>query len=441
MNIGIVGSGYVGLVTGICFASKNHNVKCVDSDSEKIEMIKNGKSPIHEKGLETLLVENLLKGTFKATTDFDYTISSSDVIFICVGTPSLPDGSTNYEQIKNTSKNISKILKYQNKYKVIVVKSTCLPGTTINEVGSIIKEESGLELVKEFGLVMNPEFLREGDAVNCFLFPDRIVLGVIDEKSKDIMLQCYEDFEAPIVITDPTTAEMIKYASNSFLATKISFINEMASLSEKFGTDIVEIAKAIGMDHRISEKYLRAGIGWGGSCLPKDVRALLHRAKKEGFSLKILQAVLDTNDLQALEAVRLLKDEMEDGNLREKKITILGLAFKPDTDDIRGAPSIQIIKLLLEEGAHVVATDPFAINSAKKHISHPNLMYIQKPEEAIENADACILATEWREFENLKPEIFIEKMKQPIIIDGRRIYNHKVFRESGVTYRGIGLGK
>ncbi|MCG3221683.1 MAG: UDP-glucose/GDP-mannose dehydrogenase family protein, partial [Candidatus Heimdallarchaeota archaeon] len=270
---------------------------------------------------------------------------------------------------------------------------------------------------------------------------DRVVIGVSDENTKDIMMQCYDGFIAPFVIVDPTSAEMIKYAANTFLATKISFFNEMANLAEKFDADISVITKAVGMDHRISEKFMNAGIGWGGSCFPKDIRALLHKSREFGISSKLLQAALDTNEAQPFEAIRLLKEELGEEKLKNKKIAILGLAFKPNTDDMREAPSIPIINLLLKEGANVVATDPIAVEEAKKLLKHKNLSFVTSADEALTDADACVLVTEWREYTHLSNELFLEKMKSPIIIDGRRKYSYEKMREEGIRYRGIGLGQ
>ncbi|MHA1954850.1 MAG: UDP-glucose dehydrogenase family protein, partial [Candidatus Heimdallarchaeaceae archaeon] len=431
MNIGIIGTGYVGLVSGVCFASKGHKVFCADVIPEKIETINNGKSPIFEEGLDDLLQSALESQLLEATTDVDYVIEKSDVIFICVGTPSLPDGSMNYEYVEEAARNIGRILKKQQKFKVVIVKSTCIPGTTSNHVGPIIEQESGLKVQFGFGLGMNPEFLREGVAVNDFLYPDRVVIGVSDDNTKDIMMQCYDGFIAPFVIVDPTSAEMIKYAANTFLATKISFFNEMANLAEKFEADISVITEAVGMDHRISEKFMNAGIGWGGSCFPKDIRALLHKSREFGISSKLLKAALDTNEAQPFEAIRLLKEELGEEKLTNKKIAVLGLAFKPNTDDMREAPSIPIINLLLKEGANVFATDPIAVEEAKKMLKHKNLEFVTSADEALDKADACVLVTEWREYTHLPIENFIEKMKTPIVIDGRRKYNYEKMREKG----------
>lgn len=442
MNIGIIGTGYVGLVTGVCFASKGHQIYCADVIPEKIESINNGKSPIFEEGLDDLLQTALEDKLLEATTDVDYVIEKSDVIFICVGTPSLADGSMNYEYVEEAARTIGRVLKKQQKFKVIIVKSTCIPGTTSDHVGPIIEQESGMKVQFGFGLGMNPEFLREGVAVNDFLYPDRVVIGVSDENTKNIMMQCYDGFLAPFVIVDPTSAEMIKYAANTFLATKISFFNEMANLAEKFGADISVVTEAVGMDHRISEKFMQAGIGWGGSCFPKDIRALLHKSREFGISSKVLQAAIDTNEAQPFEAIRLLKEELgEEEKLKDKKIAVLGLAFKPNTDDMREAPSIPIINLLLKEGTHVLATDPIAIDEAKKLLRHKDLEFVQTADEALTNADACVLVTEWREYTHIPIETFIDKMNTPIIIDGRRKFNYENMREKGIRYRGIGLGQ
>ena len=440
MNIGIIGAGYVGLVTGVCFASKGHHVKCVDVIPERIDQINKGISPIYEEGLELLLKDALQKELLEATTDFDYVVSSSDVIFICVGTPSLPDGSMDYRYVEQAAKDIGRVIKKQKKCKVIIVKSTCIPGTTMNHVRPIIEEESGEKMCEGFGLGMNPEFLREGVAINDFLYPDRVVIGVSDDNTKDIMMKCYDGFLAPFVVVDPTSAEMIKYIANTFLATKISFFNEMANLTEKFNADISEVTDAVGMDHRISEKFMRAGVGWGGSCFPKDVRALLHASKEFGISSKLLQAALDINDVQPFEAVRLLKEELGSEKIKEKLIAVLGLSFKPNTDDMRSAPSIPIVNHLLDEGAYVRVTDPIAIENAQKILNHHNLEFVKDANQALTDADACILVTEWSEYINLSFETFIEKMKTPIIIDGRRVFDYKKMREKGIIYRGIGLG-
>ncbi|MHA1779107.1 MAG: UDP-glucose dehydrogenase family protein, partial [Candidatus Heimdallarchaeaceae archaeon] len=403
--------------------------------------INHGKSPIYEEGLDELLQELVPLGKLRATLNFSQAVKDSEIIFICVGTPSLPDGSMSYEYVMDAAENIGKAIQGCDDYKVIVVKSTCIPGTTVNLVGPIIEKASGKTVGKDFGLGMNPEFLREGVALKDFLEPDRIVIGAIDERSYEVIKRCYEGFPAPILHTDPSAAEMIKYASNSFLALKISFINEIANLCEKLGIDVKDVAKGVGMDHRISGKFLRAGAGWGGSCFPKDVSALLHKSKELGMPALTLQAAIDVNKKQPLRTIALLKELLENDNLRDKTIAVLGLAFKPGTDDMREAPSIIIINQLLEEGAIVKATDPAAIENAKKILKHENLSIVQTAEEALKDADGCILITEWEEYSQLPPETFLNNMKTPILVDGRRAYPYEQFRKMGIKYKGIGLGK
>ncbi len=442
MNIAVIGTGYVGLITGTAFASKGHQVTCVDVIQEKVEKINKAIPPIYEKGLEPLLQEAVNTNHLRATTNLHDAVIHSDIIFICVGTPSLPDGSMDYSYVKSAAKSIAQSMKDDpDHYRVIVVKSTCIPGTTDDIAKKIIEKESGLKLNKDFGVGMNPEFLREGVALEDFLQPDRIVIGGSDEKTKQIIAKCYEGIDAPILYVDNTAAEMIKYASNSFLAMKISFINEMANLAEKFGVDVVEVAEGIGLDHRISDKFLRAGAGFGGSCFPKDVSALLSKSKELGRPSKLLQATLDVNRKQPLILIDMLKEALDVKNLSNLKIAVLGLAFKPDTDDIREAPSLILIKQLLKEGAYVKATDPIALENTKKQLTDNNLAYFEKVDDTVAGVDACILITEWKEYKELTPDFFTEKMQKPVVIDGRRAYDYNLFRSKGIIFRAIGLGK
>ncbi len=445
MKIAIFGTGYVGLVTGACFASKGHEVICVDVVPEKVEMINNSKSPIYEKGLDELLKNHVPTGLLRATLNAKDAVENAEIIFICVGTPSLPDGSMDYQYVEQSAKDIAEVFTKDQEYKVVVVKSTCIPGTTVNLVGPILEKTSGLKVGEDFGLGMNPEFLREGVAVQDFLYPDRIVVGGVDKRSLDSICKCYNEFNAPILTVDPTAAEMIKYTSNSFLACKISFINEMANLCEVLGIDVNDVAKGVGMDHRISDKFLRSGAGFGGSCFPKDVKALYHKSKEVSLPSKLLEATLRVNEIQPLRTIDLLKEELQKEkqteSLKDLKIAVLGLAFKPETDDMREAPSLIILQQLLEEGAKVTVTDPIAIENAKKEINHSNLTFEESIDETLKEADACILVTEWKEFQSLPPEKFLELMKQPILIDGRKVYDYQVFRNKGIIYRAIGLGK
>ena len=441
MKLAIIGTGYVGLVTGACFASKGYDVICVDIVADKVRTINEGKSPIFEKGLDEMLKDLVSKKKLQATLDIKNAVTESDLIFICVGTPTTADGQFNYSYLKQAAKQIGSILKETNEYKVIIIKSTCTPGTTSNVILPILEEASGKKVGEGFGLGFNPEFLREGVAVEDFFNPDRIVIGGEDTKSIDKIRSVYEDFNSLILEVDPTTAEMIKIASNSFLAMKISFINEMANIAEKIGSDIKNIATGIGLDHRISDKFLRAGLGWGGSCFPKDVRALYQQSKELGVPSKLIDATIQVNKKQPLRSVEMLEEELKGSSLKGKKIVILGLAFKPDTDDMREAVSIPIINGLLEKKAIVHVHDPAALENAKIIFDNKNFHYELNPVNALTNADGCILVTEWKEYARITPEEFVSLMKTPIVIDGRRFYDPKKMREAGVRYLGIGLGK
>ncbi len=441
MKIAIIGTGYVGLVTGACFASKGHDVICVDVIEEKVSKINEGIAPIYEEGLDELLKELVPKKKLKATLNAKDAVMLSELIIICVGTPSKDEAIFDYTYLEEATKNVGLALKESDDYKVVVIKSTCSPGTTLNLIKPILEETSGKESGEDFGLGFNPEFLREGVAVEDFLNPDRIVIGGIDERSIKSIRTVFEDFDSPILEVDPTTAEMIKITSNSFLAMKISFINEIANITEKIGSDIQDVAKGMGLDHRISDKFLRAGLGWGGSCFPKDISALYHQSKEVGVPSKLLESTIAANKKQPLRAVEILKSALEDRSFEGKKIVILGLAFKPDTDDMRDAVSIPIINHLLDKDAIIYATDPIAIENAKGYLDHSNLHFVKDPAEALEDADACILVTEWKKFALLTPKIFAESMKTPILIDGRRFFDPAKMRAEGVIYYGIGLGK
>ncbi len=441
MKIAIIGTGYVGLVTGTCFASKGHNIICVDVIEDKINKINKGNAPIFEEGLDEMLQTMVSKGNLKATLNMSEAIAVSELIYICVGTPTREDGAYDYTFLKDAAQKIGEELEKTNQYKVIAVKSTCSPGTTLNLVKPILEETSHKIAGKDFGLGMNPEFLREGVAIRDFLEPDRIVIGGIDKMSQEIIGKSYKGLDSPILYVDPTSAEMIKIASNSFLAMKISFINEIANIAEKIGTDIIDIAKGIGMDDRISDKFLRAGLGYGGSCFRKDIRALYHQSVEMNVPSDLLKATMQVNEAQPFRAAEILTEEMEDRSLEDKKIAILGIAFKPETDDVREAVSITLINHLLDKGAKVFATDPKAIDNVKEIISHENLTLSNKIEDILIGADACILVTEWKEYLELTPELFRKYMKNPLIIDGRRALDYEKFREKGIIFRSIGLGK
>ncbi len=421
MKISIVGSGYVGLVTGIGFAEKGHNVIFLDVDKHKIELINSGKPPIYEKGLAELMKKN--KDRYYATTKYEEAITKSEITFICVGTPSKDDGYIDLKYVKSASKKIGKVLADKDDFHVVVVKSTVVPGTTENVVKPIIEEKSGKKAFEDFGLAMNPEFLREGNAVNDFFNPDRIVIGVKDERTKSILEELYKPFKCPKLITDIKTAEMIKYASNAFLATKISFANEIGNICKKLGIDVYEVFRGVGLDHRINPAFFRAGIGFGGSCFPKDVKALIRKAEELGEEPRILKAVIEVNERQPLKLIELLKKHVS--NLNGKTVGVLGLAFKPDTDDVRESRAIPIVRALLKEGANIVAYDPKAMDNFRKFF--PQIEYAKSAEEVIAKSDAVLIVTEWKEFEKLD-------YHGKIVIDGRRV--EKAMKEAKI-YEGI----
>ena len=400
MKLGIIGLGYVGLITGVGFASLGNKVIGVDIDKEKVDKINKGRTPIYEQGLEEKLKE--VKENFIATNNIK-DLKDTEIIFICVGTPSKEEGSIDLTYLNQSAEDILKIL---DNYKVIVVKSTVVPGTTESLI-SVLKKSG-----KEFGLGMNPEFLKEGCALKDFLKPDRIVVGSYDEKSKNILAELYKDFNCPKIFTDLKTAEMIKYASNSFLATKISFINEIGNICKKLGIDVYEVGEGIGYDKRIGKEFLNAGIGFGGSCFPKDVKGLIAKSNEIGYKPKILEEVIRLNENQPLKIIEFLKKNISD--LNEKSIGVLGLAFKPETDDIRESRSIPIVKELLKEGVNVKAYDPRAMENFKKLF--PKIDYCS-PEEVL-NSDAVLILTDWKEFENLN-------YKGKIVIDGRNVLKAK----------------
>lgn len=421
MKIAILGSGYVGIVTGIGFAELGHEIVFIDVDERKVEMLNSSKPPIYERGLEELMKKN--RGKYRATTDYREALESSELTFICVGTPSKGDGSIDLKYAESASKEIGKALKNNDNFHVVVVKSTVVPGTTEDKIKPIIEKESGKKAFEDFGLAMNPEFLREGNAVYDFFNPDRIVIGVKDERTKSVLEELYKPFDCPKLITEIKTAEMIKYASNAFLATKISFANEIGNICKKLGIDVYKVFEGVGLDHRINPSFFRAGIGFGGSCFPKDVKALIRKAEELGEDPKILKAVIEVNEKQPLKMIELLKKHIP--NLEGKKIGVLGLAFKPDTDDVRESRAIPIVKALLEEGAEIIAYDPKAIENFRKFF--PQVEYANSAEDVITKSDAVLIVTEWKEFEELD-------YSGKIVIDGRRV--EKAMKEAKI-YKGV----
>lgn len=425
MRVSVVGSGYVGLVTGMSFAKLGNEVTFVDVDEKKINMINNAQPPIYEEGLEELMKK--LKNKYHATNDYREAIHNSDVTFIAVGTPSREDGSIDLKYVQTAAKSIGKALREKNSYHVIVVKSTVLPGTTEGIVKPLIEKHSGKTAFKDFGLAMNPEFLREGVALKDFLNPDRIVIGVQDERTKQILEELYEPIKAPKLFTDIKTAEMIKYASNAFLATKISFANEIGNICKKLGIDSWKVFKGVGLDHRISPHFFRSGIGWGGSCFPKDTRALIRKAEELGEEPLILKAVVEVNERQPLKLVELLKKHVPE--LRGKTVGVLGLAFKPDTDDVRETRAYPVVKKLLEEGAKVIAYDPQAMENFKR--AYPDvgerMEYARSAAEVLRATDVILIVTEWGEFKDLD-------YSGKIVIDGRRV---RAAEETAGVYEGV----
>jgi len=419
-NISIIGTGYVGLVSGACFASLGHNVICVDVDKEKVNKINNGVSPIYEKGLNDLLKKH--KTLIKATTSYQKAIKYSDITFICVGTPSLDDGDIDLSYIDKAAESIAAEIKKKTNFHSIIVKSTVAPGTTKHHVIPLLEKKSGKKVGVDFGVGMNPEFLREGVAVNDFLNPDRVVNGAYDNKTKDILKKLYKDFSCPIVETSLTAAEMIKYASNSFLAAKISFINEIGNFCKKLEIDTYEVADGMGLDKRIERSFLNSGIGWGGSCFPKDTKALKAWAEKENIPSYMTKSTIDVNENQPLQLIKLLKKHIP--NLKNKTIGVLGLSFKPNTDDIRDSRSIPIVKKLIKEGAKVKTYDPKAISNFKKLFL--DIKYCKNPEEVLDS-DAVLITTLWDEFKKLD-------YSGKIVIDGRRLIDAK---KTAKIYEGV----
>ncbi|VVB95779.1 UDP-glucose 6-dehydrogenase AglM [uncultured archaeon] len=413
MKISVIGTGYVGTVSAACFAELGHEVICVDVDRSKIDMINSGIPPIHEEGLPELLKKHAGK-KLSATSDYGLAIMNSEVSFICVGTPSDSEGNIDVGIVKAASSSLGDSLRKKKGYHVIVVKSTVVPETTEKIVLPIIEKHSGKHQ-GEFGIAMNPEFLREGRAVHDFMHPDKIVVGSLDKKSGDIVASLYNGLKCEVTRTNPRTAEMIKYVNNAFLATKISFANEVGNICKELGIDTYEVMSAVGKDFRIGPHFLNSGAGFGGSCFPKDVKALIGKAKEIGYEPQLLKSVIAINEGQPARMVLLLKNKL--GSLEGKNIAVLGLAFKNDTDDIRESRSIPVIKELLDEGARVSAYDPMANENMKKLYS--GIGYYSSAADALRGAEACLIMTEWDEFRSLNKEFDV--MENRLVIDGRHI--------------------
>ena len=436
MKISVVGTGYVGLVTGTCFAETGIEVHCVDIDPIKIENLKKGISPIYEPGLDELISNNIKKNRLFFTTNIQESLQGAEAVFISVGTPPDEDGSADLQHVLNVAQSIGK---YINDYIVVVTKST-VPVGTAEKVRAAVKNELDKRNSKiEFDMASNPEFLKEGDAINDFMRPDRIVIGLDSPKAEQVMKKLYNPFllnNHPIFFMDIPSAELTKYAANAMLATRISFMNEIALLCEKVGADVNNVRRGIGSDSRIGNKFLYAGTGYGGSCFPKDVKALIYTGKHNSFNMSIIEAVENVNDRQkSILFDKLLKHF--DGNLKGKTIALWGLAFKPNTDDMREAPALVIIEKLLKAGANVKAYDPVAMQEAKRRLGE-TITLCNDLYKTTENADALFLVTEWNEFRNPNWNIVKQNLKTPVVLDGRNIYDPQELISKGFTYFAIG---
>lgn len=438
MKTAIVGTGYVGLVTGTCFAAMGTDVTCVDIDEKKIENLRNGIIPIYEPGLEDLVKSNHKSGRLKFTTDLSSVINDVDIIFSAVGTPPDEDGSADLRYVLDVARTIGQNL---NKYIVVVTKST-VPVGTAQKVKSVIQEELDKrgKADIEFDVASNPEFLKEGAAVQDFMRPDRVVVGTESEKAKKMMEKLYSPFmlnNYRIIFTDIPSAEMIKYAANAMLATRISFMNDIANLCEIVGADVNMVRKGIGADTRIGTKFLYAGCGYGGSCFPKDVKAIIKTGEKYGYKLELLEAVENVNERQKHILFQKLMDYY-DGDIKGKTIALWGLSFKPKTDDMREAPSLVLVDQILKAGGRVKAYDPIAIEEAKRRIGDA-ITYSKDAYDATVDADAILLVTEWNEFRLPSWSVIKKTMKKPVVFDGRNIYNKNELKDLGFDYSGIGI--
>lgn len=447
MKISVMGTGYVGLVSGTCLAERGHQVTCIDIRSEVVQEINAGRPPIHEIGLDNLLRSARDKGMLSATTDAKTAILDSDVTLICVGTPTV-DGRMDMSQIVAAAKEIGSALASKRVYHVVAVKSTVLPGTTEGPVKAAIESHSGKKVGDGWGLCMNPEFLREGRAVEDFRVPDRIVVGATDSMTAEVFLNVYADFTCPKLVTTPRTAEMIKYVSNSLLATMISFSNEIGNMCSAVpGVDARLVWKGVHLDRRLTPingpvggaagvtEYLWHGLGFGGSCFPKDVAALRSFGRTVGEQTRMLDAVLDINADQPLRMVALLEKEL---SLAGKTVAVLGLAFKPGTDDLRESPALPLVAELRKKGAKVLVHDPIAMPQAKKRPEFRDVVFAEDWAEALRKSDACCLVTAWPEYRNIQPTNFQKLMTRALVIDGRGVFEPAAMAAAGVVWRGVG---
>ena len=429
MKIVVAGTGYVGLVTGACLSEIGHKVTCVDIDENKVTMMKKGISPIYEPGLDELLKRNYEEGRLDFTTDYKNAYKDANIVFIGVGTPEREDGSANLDYVFKVCEQIAENVENNC---LVVVKSTVPIGTN-DRVEEFLKEhvKAGIHIE----VASNPEFLAQGTAVKDTLYASRIVIGVESKEAEEKLRYVYEGFNQPIVVTNRRSAEMIKYASNDFLALKISFINEIANVCEIVGANIEDVARGMSYDKRIGDKFLKAGLGYGGSCFPKDTKALHWLANDSGYEIKTIKATIEVNENQKYKMFRKAKQRF--GSLKGMKVAVLGLTFKPETDDLREAPSIPNIKRLLDEGAEIVAFDPVGEENFKKKFNLP-IEYVKSPKEALKNADVAFIFTEWKEIKNLDLQYYEKLMKTPIIFDGRNCYDINLVKDHNIDYYSVG---
>jgi UDPglucose 6-dehydrogenase len=432
MRIAVIGTGYVGLVAGTCFAESGNDVVCLDIDQEKIERLKAGEIPIYEPGLEELLRRNVHDGRLKFTTSYAEAVGRAQVVFIAVGTPPGDDGSADLSYVLSAARSIAENMQG---YTVIVDKST-VPVGTAGKVAEVVKSHTR----HEFDVVSNPEFLKEGAAIDDFMKPDRVVIGATSQRAKEVMEELYAPFVRtgkPILHMDPASAELTKYAANAMLATRISFMNEIANICSRVGANVDHVRKGIGTDDRIGSRFLFSGVGYGGSCFPKDVKAVVRTAQEHGYDFRILHAVEDVNERQKRLLFELVSRHFG-GKLAGRRFAVWGLAFKPNTDDMREAPSVVVIEALLAAGASVSACDPEAMSEARRHHLGDRIEYVEKPMDALKGADGLILITEWNEFRRPDFEAMKRELKTPVVFDGRNIYSRKTLEGLGFTYYGIG---
>lgn len=430
-NLCVIGCGYVGLVTGTCFADLGNNVTLVDIDERRIEMLKQGRMPIYEPGLAEMVQRSAEAGRMRFTTSYKVGLKNTGFVFICVGTPSGVAGEADLQYVRSAAKSIAETMEHP----LVIINKSTVPVGTGDWTREVIASTQPQPI--EFEVVSCPEFLREGAAIADFMNPDRTVLGSTNVAAAENVAKLYAPLAAPVVITDIRTAEMIKYASNAFLATRISFINEISIICERLGADVTEVARGMGIDKRIGPHFLQAGIGFGGSCFPKDVKALANMAQTHGMHPQLLNAVMEINAFQQRH-ITLKVGEMLDGNVSGKTIGILGLAFKQDTDDIRESPSLTVARFLLDQGARVQAYDPVAMENASRVM--PGLRLCDHSYAVAENADALMTLTPWNEFKQLDMKRILNSMRQPILIDGRNMYDPNDMRAMGFEYRGVGRG-